>query len=181
MDRYQLATLASWAGGNGIRGRKRMQKVVFFLQAAGCDLGCDFTLHHYGPYSRDVSDACDEMVAAGLLQETKESNQAGAQFNYFLPQATQQLLDDTNRRSPDRANSLTSFEPLAKQLLGEELWQLELGSTILYFYEVNEPRNWDTAVRDACAFKNNYDATHPTSVRALNLAKSVYQRQQAQF
>ena len=56
MDRYQLATLSSWAGERGIQGRKRLQKVVFLLQAAGCPLSSHFTLHHYGPYSRDVAD-----------------------------------------------------------------------------------------------------------------------------
>ncbi len=35
MNRLQLATLLSWAGDNGLQGRKRLQKVVYFLQEAG--------------------------------------------------------------------------------------------------------------------------------------------------
>lgn len=70
MNRHQLATLIWWAGEAGIQGRKRLQKVVYFLQQAGCPLDCQYTLHHFGPYSRDVADACDEMVAARLVVES---------------------------------------------------------------------------------------------------------------
>lgn len=70
MNRHQLATLLSLAGEQGFSGRKRLQKVVFLLQQAGCDLGCHFTLQPFGPYSLDVAHAIDEMVAAGLVIET---------------------------------------------------------------------------------------------------------------
>jgi uncharacterized protein len=174
MDRYQLATLASWAGENGIRGRKRMQKVVYFMQAAGCDLGCDFTLHHYGPYSRDVSETCDEMVASGLLHEAQESTQ----YNYFLPEQTQQMLADVNQKSPGRATPLKKFETLAKQLLGADLWHLELGSTILYFYDFNESKDWNKALQDACKFKKAI-IDHPNTQTAFVLAKDVYHGKQS--
>ncbi|MFO1064120.1 MAG: hypothetical protein U0892_09680 [Pirellulales bacterium] len=34
MNRLQLATLLSWAGQDGLSGRKRLQKVVYLLQEA---------------------------------------------------------------------------------------------------------------------------------------------------
>lgn len=46
MTRYQLAKLISWAGT--LHSRKKMQKVVFMLQAAGCPLDAEFYLHLYG-------------------------------------------------------------------------------------------------------------------------------------
>ncbi len=175
MDRYQLATLTAWAGESGIQGRKRMQKVIYFLQVAGCDLGCDFTLHHYGPYSRDVSDTCDEMVASGLLDEVQDSTQ----YNYYLPEGTQELLADVNQKSPARAKALKPFEILAKHLLEEvSLWHLELGSTILYFYDFNEPKDWNKALQDACKFKKAV-TDHPNTQAALTLAKNVYDGKQS--
>jgi uncharacterized protein YwgA len=51
MTRYQLAKLVEWAGT--LRTRKRLQKVVFMLQAAGCPFDDGFGLHHFGPYSSD--------------------------------------------------------------------------------------------------------------------------------
>src|SRR5258705_142192 len=129
MDRYQLAMIGSWADERGIQGRKRLQKVVFFLQAAGCPLDCRFTLHHYGPYSRDVADVCDEMVAAGLLEEHVTPNATGAQYGYKLTARTRQLLDAMAREDGARAATLQPFRDLANRLMGEDLWRLELNSS----------------------------------------------------
>ena len=68
MNRYQLAKIVDWAGT--LETRKRMQKVVYLLQVAGCPLGADYTLHHYGPYSQEVARLTDEMVQTGILTET---------------------------------------------------------------------------------------------------------------
>ena len=45
MNRYQLAKIVQWAGT--LRSRKRMQKMIFLLKAAGCPLDADYDLHHY--------------------------------------------------------------------------------------------------------------------------------------
>jgi hypothetical protein len=170
MDRYQLATLSSWAGERAIQGRKRLQKVVFFLQAAGCPLDCQFTLHHYGPYSRDVADACDEMVAVKLLQEKVTPNHAGAQYSYTLTPQAEQLLVATAKQEPARAESMEPFRNLGIRLLGEDLWRLELGSTILFFFQ--QTGDWDHALQRACEFKKVSQEAAPT-VAALNLAREV--------
>lgn len=126
MNRLQLATLLSWAGDQGIQGRKRLQKVAFFLQHAGCPLDCKYTLHHFGPYSRDVADACDEMVAVGLVIETGEPQNGVMQYAYSLTPESHELLT--------RTPNAQSFESLGRSLINEAIWPLELGSTILYFY-----------------------------------------------
>ena len=173
MDRFQLATLGSWTGDRGIQGRKRLQKVVFFLQAAGCPLDCDFTLHYYGPYSREVADVCDEMVGAGLLEEHISPNAAGAQYGYKLTALTQQLLETTAQQDHARAATLAPFRELTTQLMGEDLWRLELGSTILYFY--GQSRNWARAVDQACEFKKA-PKDNPATKAATKLAQDVAAR-----
>ena len=70
--------------GGDARSRKRMQKVVYLLQVAGCPLEADYTLHHYGPYSQDVARLTDEMVEASLLDEKTTSNAVGQQYSYSL-------------------------------------------------------------------------------------------------
>jgi uncharacterized protein YwgA len=162
MNRLQLATLLSWAGENGLRGRKRLQKVVFFLQQAGCPLDCRYTLHHFGPYSRDVADACDEIVAAGLVDETGGSAGADMQYTYRLKATTHELLQKT----PDA--QMNRFEKLGTELINENLWTLELGSTILFFY--CQAADWDHALARACEFKK-VSAKIPQSQAALALAK----------
>ncbi len=159
MNRLQLATLLSWAGESGVQGRKRLQKVVFFLQQAGCPLECHYSLHHFGPYSRDVADICDEMVAAGLVQET-----AGVQYTYSLTTQTATLLEST------RDNPMESFESIGKRLIGERIWSLELGSTILFYFRQNQNVDWDEAMRNACDFKK-VPIDNDSSREALALAK----------
>jgi uncharacterized protein len=170
MDRYQLATLSSWGRDRGIQGRKRLQKVVFFLQAAGCPLGCRFTLHHYGPYSRDVADVCDEMVAVGLLQEEVTPNVAGAQYSYRLTPESENLLMVTAAQDPARVRAMEPFHDLGMRLLGDDLWRLELGSTILYFYR--QSRDWAHAMNRACEFKK-VSADAIENRRASELAHEV--------
>lgn len=165
MDRLQLATLLSWASEDGLQGRKRLQKVVFLLQGAGCPLGCRYTLHHFGPYSRDVADACDELVAAGLAEETGGPQEGSMTYTYNLTPATLGLLP----AGGDPA--LQEFESLGRELIGAELWQLELGSTVLYFH--GQTGDWEQALAKACEFKRVPATTEP-STNALALAKRVH-------
>jgi len=164
MNRLQLATLFSWAGDGGLQGRKRLQKVVFFLQAAGCPLDCRFTLHHFGPYSRDVADACDEIVAAGLVDETGGSATGGMQYAYTLKPVTRELL----RQTPDP--QMQRFQALGTELITTDVWQLELGSTVLFFHE--QTGNWGEALARACEFKKVPADVIP-SRNALTLGQRV--------
>lgn len=161
MNRHQLATLISWAGEQGFSGRKRLQKVVFFLQQAGCNLGCHYTLHHFGPYSRDVADACDEMVAAGLVIETGGPQGGAMQYSYALKPD----IRDSVNKTPEP--QIQRFQDFGKQLMGMDLWQLELGSTVLFFHRQNP--DWDRALSQACEFKK-VPADNSSSRSALDLA-----------
>ncbi|MGC4030550.1 MAG: hypothetical protein QM754_02215 [Tepidisphaeraceae bacterium] len=169
MNRLQLATLLSWAGDSGIQGRKRLQKVVFFLQDAGCALDCQYTLHHFGPYSRDVADACDEMVAAGLVVESGGPQNGDMQYGYKLKPDTRALLDRTPNEPMQR------FRELGTSLISENLWSLELGSTILFFFKQNN--DWNAALMRACEFKK-VSAELNASKTALALAQRVHTQSQ---
>ena len=162
MNRIQLATLLSWAAETGIQGRKRLQKVAFFLQQAGCPLNCEYTLHYFGPYSRDVADTCDEMVAAGLIEERGGREAGVMQYAYKLKPSTRDYL----RQVADA--SMEKFETVGKELIQENIWRLELGSTILLYYRCNG--NWSEAMSQACKFKKA-DPTLQKNIEALELAK----------
>lgn len=165
MKRLQLATLLDWAGESGLQGRKRLQKVVYLLQQAGCPFDCQYVLHHYGPYSRDVADVCDDMVAADLVEEQRSPMSVGTQYTYCLPERTQQML-----RSTPPSAALEPYKSLADKLIAEDVWQLELGATIAFFFE--REKLWDAALQKACEFKSVPTDT-PASQDALKLAKRV--------
>ncbi|MCB9855090.1 MAG: hypothetical protein H6818_05330 [Phycisphaerales bacterium] len=170
MDRFQLATIADWAGEKGLQGRKRIQKVVYLLQRAGCPLGADFTLHLFGPYSRDVADACDNMVAAKLFAARVEPSGAGNKYCYQLTDLARKALPQTRQRFPDRAAELAQFRERAQRLLQEDSWQLELGATILYFQE--SLGDWNMALQEACKFKK-VRSEDAVSESALQLAREM--------
>src|SRR5579863_3270500 len=84
MTPYQLAKLISWAGT--LRSRKRMQKVVFLSQSAGCPFDAEYRLHHFGPYSDGVAHITDEMVQVGLLEEVEKTTSVGNSYDYRIPE-----------------------------------------------------------------------------------------------
>jgi len=171
MDSLHLALLAKWAedeGLPGIQGRKRLQKVIYFLQQAGCPITADYTLHRYGPYSREVANATDVMVAEGLLTELGGS---GSQYNYKLGEHTRPMIDRAPTPPAASSQPFGAFKDKAVELLRADIWHLELGSTILYFYRSHRAAGgWEAALRDACKYKNAVPS-HPASSAALVLAK----------
>jgi uncharacterized protein YwgA len=151
VTRYQLAKLVEWAGS--LNSRKRLQKVVFLLQAAGCPLEADFYLHHYGTYSEDVARLTDEMVRLDLLKETSEPFMGGSKYSYQLSEPAQRQLAELEQTDRGRglAVQLAPFEAKAKALLAADVKQLEYASTILYFRL--EGNDWPEAADKAVQFK----------------------------
>lgn len=166
MTRYQLAKLVEWAGT--LHGRKRLQKVVFMLQGAGCPIDADFFLHHYGPYSEHVARLADEMTRLQLLVESARPALNGLQYSYGLPEAVRQELQtiEATPQGQSWAAQLAPFEQKARRFLQADLKQLEYASTILYFRR--HGHDWTQAVEMAVSFK------HDSQVRnALPLAQQA--------
>jgi uncharacterized protein YwgA len=152
MTRYQLAKLVEWAGT--LNSRKRLQKVVFLLQSAGCPFEAEYTLHHFGPYSQEVARLSDEMVQLDLLAETAQQNQVGVQYSYALTDnaAGEMSQLEKNPEGKKLAKPLTPFEAKAKELLDTDLWRLEVASTMVYFRK--QGYSWPESVERTCKFKN---------------------------
>lgn len=178
MGKYPLVKLIQWAGPAGLHGRKRLQKVVFFLQQAGCPLDAEYTLHHYGPYSRDVAEACDELVASCLLSETPSPNTVGTQYVYTLPDLGRTAIEQTELHLPDQSRVIAGFKSLAEELIQTDLWELELGSTILFFRA--RTAAWEEATCRACEFKKIDRSKSPSVAPALALAQKVFAVKNAQ-
>lgn len=171
MTKYQLAKLVEWAE-NHLKTRKRLQKVVYLLQAAGCDLGADFRLHYYGPYSEEVATVTDDLVRRNLLSERPHENLAGTQYEYALTDLAKDQLAEAESKAAGRraAEQLAPFEDLGRRLLRMDLRELEIAATIAYFKRKEE--TWSKAVESACRFKSL--ATDAPVVRtAAALAKEV--------
>jgi uncharacterized protein YwgA len=142
------------------------------LQAAGCPLNADFFLHRFGPYSQEVAQLTDELVADGVLIELKSENAAGHQFGYRLTSRGEALLSSFESRpsGTEFEKAMSKFETLAKRLATNDLRGLEIASTIAYYHETMG--DWSRARESACRFKNiNPDTSFAKNAEAL--AKSV--------
>jgi len=53
---------------NGAPCKKTLQKIVFLIEAKHLDLGCDYGIHFYGPYSADLDFAVRELCDEGVLK-----------------------------------------------------------------------------------------------------------------
>ncbi|MEQ9518144.1 MAG: hypothetical protein RLN89_01765 [Parvibaculum sp.] len=71
------------ASGGKVVGRTRLQKMVCMLGLAGFDVGFDFSYHHHGPYSEDLSFAVSDADALGLVRETQCRTDWGGWFSTF--------------------------------------------------------------------------------------------------
>lgn len=170
MTKYQLAKLVEWAGK--LKTRKRLQKVVYLLQAAGCDFGADFRLHYYGPYSEEVATVTDDLVRRNLLSEQPQGNVAGTQYEYALTDlAKEQLVEAESKFAGRRAaEQLAPFEDLGRRLLRKDLKELEIAATIAYFKR--KEGTWPKAIENACRFKS-LASDAPVVRTATELAKEV--------
>lgn len=141
-----------WAGT--LRARKRMQKVVYLLQAAGCPLGADYRLHRFGPYSQEVAQLSDELAGLGVLQEERIENTAGQQYNYTLTEEGAKALADAERTpsAKEMRAAMAGFEEQARQLFSADLRELEVASTMAYFRR--QGCDWPAAREKTCRFKS---------------------------
>jgi len=49
-------------------GKKALQKLVYLIEKKGVDLGYDFSIHYYGPYSSALDDSINAMHLQGMVE-----------------------------------------------------------------------------------------------------------------
>ena len=99
--------------------KKTLQKIVFLIQAKGVDLGCDYGIHFFGPYSADLDYAVREMNDEGILNIEYTSME--------------------HRISVSKENEIQEYhntivDTIINEFAGETPSELELLATALYAY-----------------------------------------------
>ncbi|MND72376.1 hypothetical protein D3C80_639240 [compost metagenome] len=130
--------------------RIRLQKEAFLLAVAQDSSFSvdDFDYHHYGPYSRVVSDSLRYAVAVGLVHEHAHSfDESGehVRYSYSLTEQGASIIDQED---------LTVADSDLIQEFNRHHWRsLELAATVK-FLEVREGFNdRDAAMREALRLK----------------------------
>ena len=166
-----LAALVDAAGG--LDSRKRVQKAVYLLQSAGCELGAEYYLHHYGPYSVDVARSVDELAKAGVLEERREMlGNGGRKYRYDLTDSGRDQLRGLEATpAGDRLlGPLRPFLPLAKDLAARPPRPLDLASTVAFFRDRGDV--WETAAARAFEYKDEPPGSADAAA-AVELARQV--------
>lgn len=173
MTNYQLAKLILMAGG--LQSRKRVQKTMHLLQAAGCPLDVDFRLHFYGPYSAELADLLDRMTRAEVLVETPQTTSVGTQYDYRFNEQMRESLEcfDQTREGRIAKRQIEQHADWLQTLCQTDARVLELASTVVAFGEAG--RTWDEAVEETADFKKQSPQSSPMTA-ATKLAQMVFPR-----
>lgn len=151
---HQAAAIVRDAGGY-IVGRTKLQKIAFFLEAAGVGGGFPFRYKHYGPYSEQLAAATQHAAALRLIIENVGVANWGGEYSTF---STQLPVDPSTH--PARRQ-------LAHEMVNADAVELELAATAAYLACENFPDPWaETARRKP----DKADAGR------LDRAKQLYQR-----
>jgi uncharacterized protein YwgA len=64
-------------------GRTRIQKTIYLLQQKGLPTGFNYTMHHYGPYSTDLSVDIQMLEDYSLIHEEVISRDAWTNYSIY--------------------------------------------------------------------------------------------------
>ncbi|MBI5911446.1 MAG: hypothetical protein HY848_16035 [Betaproteobacteria bacterium] len=116
------------ASGGLVSTRIRIQKEAFLLALKGClnFRAENFSYHHFGPFSRQLSETLKFAVSAGLLEEKEEAfSETTQRYSYYITESARKFLEEVNAIPNEVLNYVTA--------MNKEHWRsLELAATVAY-------------------------------------------------
>lgn len=104
---------------SGAPCKKTLQKMVFLIEAKQVNIGCDYGIHFYGPYSADLDFAVRELSDEGVLK-----------INYTPMEHLISVVDGSVGESYENITVNEVVDEFSK----EQPAELELLATALYVY-----------------------------------------------
>jgi uncharacterized protein YwgA len=137
------------AAGGTIDARIKVQKEAFLLGASqtGKFDHRDFIYHYYGPYSREISDALQFAVSAGLLSEDRQPGAGeGVRYSYTTTPEGERFLSEAG--APD------AREIALVRIMHPHHWRaLELAATVRFLELRRQVNNRNEALAEAIRLK----------------------------
>ena len=151
---YRLLQLFSLAGE--IRGRKKLQKMIYLFTVHGEDFPYSFEYNHYGPYSAPLQEEVRSLVEQGLLSERHEEET----YYYTI---TEKGLTFKKSLEEEGGYRFMIDERLLQTLNGESAPFLEMVST--YAYLLNSGYGKEQAMAKAADLKPHLTGYLENAVR----------------
>ncbi|MGY4233044.1 hypothetical protein ACVIIW_001991 [Bradyrhizobium sp. USDA 4449] len=131
---HGAAAIVRDAGGH-IVGRTKLQKIAFFLEAAGVGSGFPFRYKHYGPYSELLASATQHAAALRLIVENESVAAWGGLYSTFHTQM------------PSDPSSHPARVRLAHEMANADAVELELAATAAFLAYERFPDPWAETAR----------------------------------
>ena len=115
---------------NTIKGRTKLQKMIYFSRYLGWDVG-EYSLHYYGPFSSEMADNLQTSITNKLISEKDEipyTYRLTDEGNKFLQKFESKVCDP---KKVNRTKQLVSY------LSNWTKDELELAATTDYIYRSN--------------------------------------------
>lgn len=106
-----------------VRGRKKLQKIVYLLETFGAPFQVQFEFHFYGPYSEQLANEVQWLVDAGHVLETEKKSAGYSEYTYQVGG------DDPSQRLEE------CFLLAAQDMNTKSARFLELAATIRYLVQ----------------------------------------------
>ncbi len=138
----------------GMEGRKRLQKMMYFLNELGWNAFNDYKFHYYGTYSESLAQEMQLMVSNGWLRETSK----GDIYYYNISYDRQNYFNSLVGKVRGMNESLfkRSVE-LIKQLGDYSTDMLEVTSTLVYLRKAKPGLGDEDLIRLAKDLKPQFD------------------------
>ena len=126
-------------------GKKKLQKLVFLIQEKGIDLGYEYGLHFYGPYSSNLDIETTTLSAEGIIKfdyssgySHKMSITEGCKVKSRLTNVQEKVIDSVIERFKDQSPS-----------------ELELLTTAIYAYNNLQDKSMDSITQGVKKIKGS--------------------------
>jgi len=118
-----------------IEGRKRLQKIVHLLKSKGFhEFDQDFSLHYYGPFSRQLAAQIDFLCQIELIIEAKDED--GDSYTYEPVRVEVEGEELLALDTLDDDQSEPSWSSVAQSLNEKDTTFLEALSTVVYLCKI---------------------------------------------
>ena len=133
-EEYAKIALAIDTCQDGVDGRKKLQKMIHIAEVLGYPFEEYFTLYLYGPYSQELAADVQRMKEMNIVTENKKDR------NYIikLTKDGEKFLErfQKNIKGDIGGEKFNKMKNLFRELSVYEPWELEILSTLFYFYHI---------------------------------------------
>lgn len=127
-------------------GKKALQKMVFLVEQKGIELGFDYGLHFYGPYSSILDAATTFLSADGVIE-----------FDYSGYSHLMSIDEKNFSVSPSGLNAkqISEIDNIIERFKGNTPSELELLTTAIYAYDHLDDKSMESVIKGVQKIKGS--------------------------